>query len=476
MNGIKSKLDSSINELSIYKSQLDEEKRRRELSENQLSDLKSSYKELEKTLEKTKQELDESLDSRQRAEALEARLKDAKMLITESINRYEKLYRDFIALDATNKNEEYNEANLVEEISFITEFMKILDVNDEKKEKDEAGDLSESLTYCYATLEKVSRSFSVVIKQLTPELKNPICIFYLVLRALDTIEDDTKIELMQKLKWLEEFPSSIGNVEFRLKNVGDHPDYVDLMENYHHVAIIYNSLHQKYQAVIGEITKSMAQGMTHFVQNSVNTLADYDLYCHYVAGLVGIGLSKLFAASGHESAELGEKTATANSMGLFLQKTNITRDYAEDIEQNRCFWPREIWSNYTDDYKKFLRNADDKAVMCLNHMVSDAMRHFNDCLEYLISLKEPSVFKFCAIPQLMALDTLQLIYNNPLVYSQCLKISKSNTLRYFSSCSDMGSFSTLAIDIIKKWQSDPCVEKDSNLNSALNAISDKLCK
>ena len=30
----------------------------------------------------------------------------------------------------------------------------------------------------------------------------------------------------------------------------------------------------------------------------VVTLEDYDLYCHYVAGLVGIGLSNLFVASG----------------------------------------------------------------------------------------------------------------------------------------------------------------------------------
>ena len=27
-------------------------------------------------------------------------------------------------------------------------------------------------------------------------------------------------------------------------------------------------------------------------------MADYNLYCHYVAGLVGIGLSHLFASSG----------------------------------------------------------------------------------------------------------------------------------------------------------------------------------
>jgi len=65
-------------------------------------------------------------------------------------------------------------------------------------------------------------------------------------------------------------------------------------------------------------------------------------YCHYVAGLVGIGLSQLFAASGLEREEVGEDHHLANSMGLFLQKTNIIRDYLEDIVQGREFWPREV--------------------------------------------------------------------------------------------------------------------------------------
>ena len=65
-------------------------------------------------------------------------------------------------------------------------------------------------------------------------------------------------------------------------------------------------------------------------------------YCHYVAGLVGIGLSRLFSASGSEAPIVGEDTRLANSMGLFLQKTNIIRDYLEDVLQGRLFWPKEV--------------------------------------------------------------------------------------------------------------------------------------
>lgn len=67
-------------------------------------------------------------------------------------------------------------------------------------------------------------------------------------------------------------------------------------------------------------------------------------YCHYVAGLVGIGLSQLFSASKLEDPEVGQDTELANSMGLFLQKTNIIRDYLEDTQEGRAFWPKEVSS------------------------------------------------------------------------------------------------------------------------------------
>jgi farnesyl-diphosphate farnesyltransferase len=34
-------------------------------------------------------------------------------------------------------------------------------------------------------------------------------------------------------------------------------------------------------------------------------------------------------------------------MGLFLQKTNIIRDYLEDFVDGRAFWPQEVrWRGY----------------------------------------------------------------------------------------------------------------------------------
>ncbi len=57
---------------------------------------------------------------------------------------------------------------------------------------------------------------------------------------------------------------------------------------------------------------------------------------------VGICLSRLFSASELEGEEVGKDERLANSMGLFLQKTNIIHDYLEDVVQGREFWPKEV--------------------------------------------------------------------------------------------------------------------------------------
>lgn len=81
-------------------------------------------------------------------------------------------------------------------------------------------------------------------------------------------------------------------------------------------------------------------------------------YCHYVAGLVGIGLSRLFVASELEDPLVGEDTECANSMGLFLQKTNIIRDFLEDHQEGREFWPQEVTNSghlREDNFRHFLK-------------------------------------------------------------------------------------------------------------------------
>ena len=41
----------------------------------------------------------------------------------------------------------------------------------------------------------------------------------------------------------------------------------------------------------------------------------------------------------------------------------------------------------------------EKAVQCLNDLVTNALIHAEDCLQYMSALKDHAIFRFCAIPQ-----------------------------------------------------------------------------
>lgn len=147
----------------------------------------------------------------------------------------------------------------------------------------------------------------------------------------------------------------------------------------------------------------MASGMIRYVSGQkVVTLADYNLYTHYVAGLVGLGLTDLFLASDLEpelaKMDKERRQHLANSMGLFLQKVNITRDFFEDLLEGREFWPKDIYSKYAAGLSE-LPKKPEQARACLNAMCADAVELIEEVLEYLAALREPSVFAFCAIPQ-----------------------------------------------------------------------------
>lgn len=313
----------------------------------------------------------------------------------------------------------------------------------------------EDLRFCYDSLAAVSRSFSIVIFQLEdPDLRDGVCLFYLILRALDTIEDDMKLDIHWKINELKEFHTHLGETDWSLREVGVGRER-ELLEQFPRVSREYNKLKPAYQEVIKLITQQMADGMIQFLQRPVVTIGDFDLYCHYVAGLVGIGITSLLARCGFEDPHLAANTSFANEMGLFLQKTNIIRDYFEDIyeEPPRMFWPKEIWGNYGSQLKDFSSSENKSAaVACLNHMVANALTHVPAVLDYITKLKNTSVIRFCGIPQVMAIGTLCEVYNNYDTFKIKVKLSKVDACRIMLGTNSTRDFLILVREFTKKLQ------------------------
>ena len=124
-----------------------------------------------------------------------------------------------------------------------------------------------------------------------------------------------------------------------------------LLEHFPQCHSIFLSLPSESRRIIMDITQRMACGMAEFVTKDLgqgtSDIMEYNRYCHFVAGLVGEGLSRLFVSSGLESPSLACELHLSDQMGLFLQKTNIIRDYLEDYVDGRAFWPMEIWNKYS---------------------------------------------------------------------------------------------------------------------------------
>ncbi|KAM3287580.1 squalene synthase [Capsicum chacoense] len=282
--------------------------------------------------------------------------------------------------------------------------------------------------FSYTMLHKVSPSFSLVIQQLPVELRDAGMHFLLVLRALDTVEDDTSVATEVKVPILMSFHRHLYDREWHF-SCGT-KDYKVLMDQFCHVSTAFLELGRQYKEAIEDITMRMGEGMAKFIYKEVETIDDYDEYCHHVAGIVGLGLSKLLCASGKEDMA---SDSLCNSMGLFLQKTKITRDYLEGINEVpkcRMVWPRQIWSKYVNKLEdlKYEENSI-KAVQCLNEMVTNALSHVEDCLNYISTLRDPAIFRFCAIPQVMAIGTLAKCYNNIEVFRGVVKIRRGLTAK-----------------------------------------------
>ena len=140
---------------------------------------------------------------------------------------------------------------------------------------------------------------------------------------------------MWQMPELRSFHKHLYEKGWNVSGYGDNADERDLLERFHYVVDVFLDLkpayaprpspkyslsffcvrffpansydHPKsdascsYQQVIADITRRMGEGMAKFAgEKTIVTLEDYNEYCHYVAGLVGIGLSQMFAASGLE--------------------------------------------------------------------------------------------------------------------------------------------------------------------------------
>ena len=299
-------------------------------------------------------------------------------------------------------------------------------------ERDETKE-SATLKECFHLLNLTSRSFAAVIQELHPELLVPVCLFYLVLRGLDTIEDDMTIGIETKEPLLRDFCKHLEDEKWTFDGNGPDEKDRELLVKFDNVAIEFNKIKDEYKAIIKDICKRMGNGMADYAKDAehnkqgIQTIKGYEMYCHYVAGLVGEGLTRLFVEAKLANPVLLQRPELMESMGQFLQQTNIIRDIREDHDDKRYFWPKEVWGKYVPTLPDLFKPENrELALRCQSEMVLIALQRADDCLFYMAGVKEQSVFNFVAIPQSMAIATLELCFQNYTMFERNIKITKGS--------------------------------------------------
>lgn len=335
---------------------------------------------------------------------------------------------------------------------------------------------------CYHFLNMTSRSFSAVILELNPELLLPVCLFYLVLRGLDTIEDDMTLDIKVKEPLLRNFRQHMETDGWTFDKSGPNEKDRELLVHFDDVIVELKKLKKPYYDIIADIATKMGNGMADYAldadlnEQGVQTIEDYELYCHYVAGLVGDGLTRLFVEAKLANPILLERPDLTESMGQFLQKTNIIRDIHEDQLDKRRWWPKEIWSKYVDDWDDLFKpEYRTKALECSSEMVLNALKHADECLHYMAGIRDQSVFNFVAIPQSMAIATLELVFRNPAIFESHIKITKGDACQLMS---DSTQNLRVVCDVFRKYarriakKNDPRDPNFLAISAACGKVSD----
>lgn len=240
-------------------------------------------------------------------------------------------------------------------------------------------------------LKATSRTFYIPITFLQKDLKTAVSTAYLMMRAIDEIEDNDNPEVTNDVKF-----SILTEVSLLLKEpIFNEKKYLDILEPIKQympevtirlgdwIRLIPNGA----ENIVRNATSEMAEGMGKWAGNNfqVHTKEDLDDYTYYVAGLVGVMLSELW----EWNAGIKTDRELAIGYGRGLQIVNILRNQQEDMEERGVSFVPDGWTRA--DLFEYAEENLDKAD------------------RYMKDINKRSITLFCRLPLALAHKTLDAL-------------------------------------------------------------------
>ena len=180
---------------------------------------------------------------------------------------------------------------------------------------------STDLVLCRSALAHHSKSFHLASRLLGTTAQNEAAAVYAYCRRVDDAIDD--VGPPQALPALRKLRAELANV------YSGAPQSDPVLRAFQHV-VFERQIHPEYP---GELLAGMEMDVSGAVYNSMDDLL---LYCHRVAGVVGLMMCHVLGVR--------EPRALVNAahLGMAMQLTNICRDVAEDWSRDRLYLPDSV--------------------------------------------------------------------------------------------------------------------------------------
>jgi phytoene synthase len=217
--------------------------------------------------------------------------------------------------------------------------------------------------YCRQKAAQSGSSFYYSFLFLPDDRRRAITALYAFCREVDDVVDECSDPgvARTKLAWWRQQISQI------YKGRPDHP-----------VALALAEVVEPYgleEARLQDIVDGMAMDLEY------NAYPDFDalrVYCHRVAGVVGILSAKIF---GYTDARTLDYAA---ELGLAFQLTNIIRDVGEDARRNRIYLPLHELAQYGVTSEDIAHGRETEGFRNLmDFQISRARRCYNEALAKL---------------------------------------------------------------------------------------------
>jgi len=308
--------------------------------------------------------------------------------------------------------------------------------------------------YCEQALVEVSRTFSKPIELLPRTLRVALTCGYLLCRVVDTVEDHEQLDNRERDALFSSFIAVLDGAQSPESFSAHFAAFTDddpalrLVQSLSRVMNVFQSQDADTRRVSISWLSEMANGMRLYCRRDrpgaltvINSVADLERYCYFVAGTVGHLITDLFASfmGSTGSALEPDLRARCESFGIGLQLVNILKDVTEDFARNRCYVPRQlcqIEGFAREDLLAIEHRA--QAHRALSPIFERAGEHLGKAFEYvlLIPAEQVGLRLFCLLPLWMALETLVLAIGNDavLIADRPVKISRETVGDLIEDC------------------------------------------